>query len=170
VNFGIAPSILTYLWSLHQPEFKVLSWTAVLLFAVCMAIRLARFNTSIISEASSHSKRFFTGVPAPLGALLLMTPIMLDFDFSTNMNINIRSHSLILSLYQIVIACMLASRIPIFSLKHLVIKPEYVWVSLLIGGALIINMVMYPWYVIPALGLCYICTIPLSLFIAKKIN
>lgn len=170
VNFGAAPSLLMYLWSLHLPEFKVLSWAAVLLFAVCMAIRLARFNTSVISESSPPLKHFFVGVPAPLGALLLITPIMLDFDFSTAMNINIRTHSLLINLYQIIIACLLASRIPIFSLKHIVVKPEHVWISLLLGSVLIITTVMYPWYIIPALGFCYICTIPLSLFVAQKIN
>jgi CDP-diacylglycerol--serine O-phosphatidyltransferase len=170
VNFGLAPSLLMYLWLLHFPAFNVLSWAVVLFFVVCMAIRLARFNTSIVSDSSPPLKNFFVGVPAPLGALLLITPIMLDFDFSTAMNINIRTHSLLINLYQIIIACLLASRIPIFSLKHITIKPEYVWISLLLGSALIITIVMYPWYVIPALGICYICTIPISLFVAKKIN
>jgi CDP-diacylglycerol--serine O-phosphatidyltransferase len=172
-NFGIAPSFLIYLWSLHQFEYKLLSWCAVLIFIVCMSIRLARFNTSIHDpdfKNSKFAKYFFVGVPAPSGALLALIPIMLDFDITTAFNFNVKSHVLATALYLILIGFLLASRIPTLSLKQVSIKPEFIWMILLSLGVIIISAIIYPWYVIPFLGLIYILTIPVTAFIAKRIN
>jgi CDP-diacylglycerol--serine O-phosphatidyltransferase len=83
-NFGVVPAYLVYLWSFQQYEYKVFSWGSILLFMVCMALRLARFNTAIFQEI--HNKKieyFFTGVPAPCGALLALMPMILDFEVSS---------------------------------------------------------------------------------------
>jgi CDP-diacylglycerol--serine O-phosphatidyltransferase len=172
-NFGVAPSLLIYLWSLNQFEFKLISWCAVLIFIVCMSIRLARFNTSIHDpnlKNSKLAKYFFVGVPAPSGAMLALIPIMLDFDLTTSLGFQIKSHALATAVYLIVIGFLMASRIPTLSLKQISIKPEYIWISLFTFGALIITTIIYPWYVIPFLGVVYILTIPVTAFVAKRIN
>lgn len=171
VNFGVAPALIIYLWSFQQFEFKTLSWAGVSLFVICMGLRLARFNTHLLLNSEDKlSKNFFTGVPAPLGAWFLLIPVMLDFDLTTLMHINIRSHTILLTLYQLSIAFLLISRLPIFSFKNVVIKPQYLWIYLFSSGLFIIALVIYPWYVMPISGLILMLTIPLSIISAKKIN
>ena len=168
-NFGIAPAFMIYLWSFQKLEYKLFAWAAVLLFIVCMAIRLARFNTTTPDD-DPRVKNFFIGVPAPVGAILMLMPIMIHFDLSTTFGFNIRSHTLLITFYQIIIALLLPSRLPTFSLKNLHIKPEYIWASLLASGVFIISLTLYTWYVLPFLGIVYLCVIPLSVKLAQKVN
>ena len=168
-NFGIAPAFMVYLWSFQKVEYKLFAWAAVLLFIVCMAIRLARFNTTTPDD-DPRVKNFFIGVPAPAGALLMLMPIMLDFDISTTFGFNIRSHTLIITFYQIIIALLLPSRLPTLSLKNLEIRPEYVWAYLLASGMFIISIMLYTWYITPILGVIYLCTIPMTIRSAKTLN
>ena len=171
VNFGVSPALIIYLWSFQQFEFKILSWAGVSLFVVCMGLRLARFNTHLLlSPEDKLSKNFFTGVPAPLGALFLLIPVMLDFDITTVVQIDIRSHTILLTFYQIAIAFLLISRLPIFSLKNIVIKPQYLWICLFGSGFFIVSLILYPWYAMPVIGVIYMCTLPISIIAAKKIN
>jgi CDP-diacylglycerol--serine O-phosphatidyltransferase len=76
IAFGVSPAIILYLWSLqYWPRF---GWIFSLAYAVCMALRLARFNARIDSEEQPHkSAGFLTGVPAPAGAGILLLPIYL---------------------------------------------------------------------------------------------
>lgn len=161
-NFGIAPALLIYLWSFQQYEFKVLSWAAISLYIACMAIRLARFNIS------PGLKTFFTGVPAPAGALLALTPIILDFEISTAFGINVRSHTVLIDLYMVVVGLMLPSHIPTFSFKNINIKPEYLAPLMIFFSLIMICMIIYPWYLLPLLVVIYICSIPLSFIWAHK--
>ena len=171
VNFGVAPALIMYLWSFQHVEFKALSWAGVSLFVICMGLRLARFNTNLLLNADDKlSKSFFTGVPAPMGAWFLLIPMMLDFDISTVISVNIRSHTILLTLYQLGIAFLLISRLPIFSAKNIVIKPQYLWLYLFSSGIAIISLLIYPWYIMPVLGIVFMMTIPISIMAAKKIN
>ncbi len=173
VNFGVVPSLLMYCWSFQHSPFKVLSWVSVLLFIVCMSLRLARFNTGLIDKNSTIlSRNFFIGVPAPIGATLLIMPIIIGFDILPffDLDMDIKSNNLLLIGYQVIIALLLASRLPTFSFKDVSIKPEYVWVFLFLSGLLIIGLIIYPWYVMPMLAFVYVLTIPLSVIVAKKIN
>lgn len=170
-NFGISPAIIIYLWSFQQYEFKLLSWASILLFIVCMAIRLARFNISIIApKYDKYSKYFSTGVPAPSGALLALVPIILDFEISTVIDINIRSHTILIDLYIVIIALLLASMLPTFLFKNIPIKPEYVSLSMIISAIILINILIYPWYSLPFLAIIYILSIPACFIIAKKLH
>lgn len=168
-NFGVAPAFILYLWSFQKIEYKLFSWAVGLLFIICMAIRLARFNTTTPSD-DPRVKNFFIGVPAPIGAILVLMPIMMDFDLSTTIGFNIRSHTLLITSYQFIIALLLPSRLPTFAFKNIEIKPEYVWACLLGSGIFIISLMLYTWWVIPCLGIIYLCAIPISVNKAKKAN
>jgi CDP-diacylglycerol--serine O-phosphatidyltransferase len=136
-----------------------------------MVIRLARFNVGAANpNMNPQLKTFFMGVPAPVGALLFIIPIILDFDLAANFAFDVRSHIFIVTCYQIVIALLLPSRIYTFSLKSLEIKPEFVWAYLLGGAAFIIALIVYPWYFIPFIGLVYLATIPLSIRAARALE
>ncbi|WPY00692.1 Phosphatidylcholine/phosphatidylserine synthase [Candidatus Trichorickettsia mobilis] len=170
-NFGVAPAIMIYLWSFQQYEFKLLSWFAMLLFVVCMAIRLARFNTMIFlahDKQDKKSKYFSVGVPAPSGALLALIPMILDFEISTVLQINIRSHTILIDIYIAIVAVLLASRIPTFLLKNVHIKPEYLSLSMILSAIIIINIIIYPWYTLPIVAVSYLLSIPIAAIIARR--
>lgn len=171
INFGFCPAMLVYLWSFQQYEYKVISWSAIMFFVVCMAIRLARFNTAIVetNEEQKEDSRFFIGVPAPCGAILALTPIILDFEVTAMISeFNIRNHTLFINLYIIIIALLLASRFPTISLKKIQITPEYLSFSMIISAIVIILAVIYPWYALPSAAIMYIISIPICTYYAHK--
>lgn len=172
VNFGLCPALLTYLWSFQQYEYKVISWASIMLFVVCMAIRLARFNSMIVDEEGEESKpdpRFFIGVPAPAGAILAVIPIILDFEVTSFIrDFSVRNYTLCINAYIIVVALLLASRFPTISFKDVKIKPEYLSLFMIFAATLIILLVIYPWYVLPIVAIIYIVSIPICVNYARK--
>ncbi|WP_428925792.1 CDP-diacylglycerol--serine O-phosphatidyltransferase [Marinibacterium sp. SX1] len=78
VNFGVAPPLVLYFWGLHQ-SMPNIGWLAVLFYAICCVVRLARFNVANTRDAAPADNRYFTGVPSPAGALLVMLPLYLSF-------------------------------------------------------------------------------------------
>lgn len=170
VNFGFCPALLIYLWSFQQYEFKLISWGCIVLYILCMSIRLARFNTAIVEPSSSiYDDRFFVGLSAPCGALLALVPMMMDFEISLWFdNFSVRNHTLLIDLYILVVALLLPSRLPTFSVKKIHIKPEYLAFSMIISSAIIVLLVVYTWYAIPIIAALYILSFPVSYYLAKK--
>ena len=171
INFGLCPAMLLYLWSFQQYEHKVISWASIMFFIVCMAIRLARFNTAIVetSDDQKEDSTFFTGVPAPCGAILALIPIILDFEITAMISeFNIRNHTLCINLYIVIIALLLASRFPTLSLKKIQITPEYLSFSMIISAIVIILAVIYPWYALPGAAIIYLLSIPVCMYYAHK--
>jgi CDP-diacylglycerol--serine O-phosphatidyltransferase len=169
VNFGLCPAMLIYLWSFQQYEYKVISWASIMLFVVCMAIRLARFNTTLL-EADSKNSRFDIGVPAPSGAILALMPMILEFEITSFIDdFSVRNYTLAINLYIVIVALLLSSRIPTISLKKFYIKPEYLSLAMIVAAAIIIIMVIYTWYALPALSVIYILSMPVCIYISNKI-
>src|ERR671934_1618316 len=76
VNFGVAPGLILYFWALH--ELGNVGWIAAMVFAICAGLRLARFNVAIDDpNRPAWAGNFFTGVPAPAGAIIVLLPIYL---------------------------------------------------------------------------------------------
>ena len=173
LNFGLCPALIIYLWSFQQYEHKVISWASIMFFVVCMAIRLARFNTASAEtdEMIKKDSRFFTGVPAPSGAILALIPIILDFDITPMINeFSVRNHTLCINLYIVIAASLLAGRFPTPSLKKIHIKPEYLSLSMITMAIVIILTVIYPWYVLPIAAIIYLMSIPVCIHYAGKIK
>jgi CDP-diacylglycerol--serine O-phosphatidyltransferase len=170
VNFGLCPAIMIYLWSLQQYEYRLTSWASIMLFVVCMAIRLARFNTTLIeTESKKVSQYFFTGIPAPSGALLALTPMIIDFEISSHFkNFSVRNHTLLIDIYIVIIAFLLASRLPTISLKHLHIKTKYLSLSLMLAAAIIIFTVLYTWIALPIAAVLYLGSIPICIYFSRR--
>lgn len=169
VNFGLSPALIIYLWSFQQFEYKLLSWSSLLLFVICMAIRLARFNTNIdYNDTKEIKKSYNTGVPAPCGAVLALTPLILDFELSSLFGMTLRSHTILIDIYMAIMAMLLASRLPTFSFKNLRIKPEYLSLSMILFGMITINLILYPWYFLPFLSFLYLLSIPVCFRINKR--
>ncbi|NRB11526.1 MAG: phosphatidylcholine/phosphatidylserine synthase [Rickettsiaceae bacterium] len=169
VNFGFAPVLITYLWSFQQHEYKVISWAAIMLFVVCMSVRLARFNISAINkEKEDKNNKFLLGIPAPAGALLVLVPMMLDFKLTALWEFDVRSQAFFINLYIIFIGLLLASRLPTISKKNFYIKPEYLSLAIIGVTIIIIITIIYPWYALPAIALIYMLSIPVTTYLANK--
>jgi CDP-diacylglycerol--serine O-phosphatidyltransferase len=167
VNFGFVPVFVLYLWGLHSvPAF---GWAAVLFYTVCCSIRLARFNSDLDMEddpAEWHSK-FFTGVPSPAGALMCVAPIMAHFFLTDRFPELIEPLGFIfnpvfLVFYAIFIASLMASRIPTYSLKQIIIKKRYASLLMVFIGICVISAFIELWLTVLFVGFVYFFSLPFS--------
>jgi CDP-diacylglycerol--serine O-phosphatidyltransferase len=160
VDFGVAPALILYMWSLH--EIKSLGWFAALIFAIACALRLARFNVMIDDpNRPAWQAHFFTGMPAPAGALVALLPLYLHLSFFSLSN-SARFVPIEIG-YLLLVAFLMASRIPHFSGKKIGRVPrEYVIVVLLGVASLVLLLATFPMEVLVVLTLAYLATIPLA--------
>jgi CDP-diacylglycerol--serine O-phosphatidyltransferase len=158
ISFGVAPAMIMYLWSLHGAGSP--GWALALLFAVCSALRLARFNT-MIGQANlpPYAYNFFTGVPAPAAAGLALLPLMLSFELGETFF----SSPLVSGLVLIAVAFLMVSRIPTFSLKGIRIPQPYVLPGFLALALLAGFLVTAPWVTLPLIEIVYAVSIPFAL-------
>jgi CDP-diacylglycerol--serine O-phosphatidyltransferase len=157
VNFGVAPALILYLWGLH--DFKNVGWIAALVFAICASLRLARFNVMIEDpDRPPWTGNFFTGMPAPAGAITVLLPIyvnLLGLPYSTVL----LSFALI---YTLAIASLMVSRLPVFSGKRVGkrVPPEMVLPLFVLVVLFIALLISFPWEVLTVGTLCYLASLP----------
>jgi CDP-diacylglycerol--serine O-phosphatidyltransferase len=164
ISFGVAPALLMYLWSVQS--LLSLGWMAALLFAICCGLRLARFNTQIGVELPPYAYNFFTGVPAPAGAFLVLIPMLLNFEFGWS---GFRSGwfgAVVLA----AVGALMVSRVPTFSGKRFHLPREWVLAVFLIIGGLAALATTEPWATLLLIGLLYIGSIPLSVRAYNKLR
>lgn len=160
VDFGVAPGLLLYLWSLH--EIKGLGWFAVLVFAIAAALRLARFNVMIDEPGKpAWHADFFVGMPAPAGAVTVLLPLYLHL--SVLELPASKSLTLLFIAYVLAIAFLMASRIPHFSGKRIGRIPRDLVIPVLFGvGVTAILVAIYPMEVLAVASVAFLAMIPLS--------
>ena len=160
VDFGVAPALTLYFWSLSS--IRSLGWFAALVFAIACALRLARFNVALDdADKPSWSSHFFTGMPAPAGAIVAMLPLYLHFSI-LNETTN-RAWTLVQIVYVLMVAGLMASRIPHFSGKTLGRIPRDQVIFVLFGVAVVILLLAtFTMEVLAVLTLCYLALIPFS--------
>ncbi len=157
VNFGVAPGLILYFWQLH--ELRNAGWIAAMVFAISGGLRLARFNATMDDpNKPPFAANFFTGVPAPAGAITVLLPIYIAFLGLP------RFPAVLTALYTLLIAFLMVSRLPVFSGKTLRMRvpPELVlpvFVSVIFFIALLIG---YPWYILSAGSVLYLLSLPLG--------
>ncbi|AIL65497.1 CDP-diacylglycerol-serine O-phosphatidyltransferase [Rickettsiales bacterium Ac37b] len=162
INFGVAPALVLYLWKLHNVPVKGLGWAVSLIYSMCCALRLARFNTTLEEAQPSWANNFFVGVPAPAGACLTLVPMMLNFQY------DMVFQPVMLAVYVSIIAILMSSRIPTFSGKKISIAREFMSLILALVSLLIIGVIIEPWVILPVLGIIYGLSIPVSVIIFKR--
>lgn len=164
LSFGIAPCFILYMWALKDNSGYAFIPCAI--FAVCMALRLARFNAALEDEDTpKYASNFFTGVPAPAGAGIVLFPVFLgleaqklQWDFLINIT---HSHTLTIIIL-VATSFLLISTIPIWSFKNFKVPATYV-LPLLLGTAVYATvLVADPWGTLAFSGLLYLGLIPLS--------
>src|SRR5487761_197900 len=156
VSFGVAPAAVLYLWTMSG--LRGLGWAIVLFYAVCCALRLARFNTEIGSDRPAYASLFFTGVPAPAGAGLVMVPMFLSFQWGDWL-----FRSPYLNAVTVAgTALLMVSKVPTISLKRVRVPPGMVIPTLLGIGVLAGFFTTAPWPTLTAIGIVYLGSIPLT--------
>lgn len=161
LSFGVAPSIVMYLWIL-QDAGKI-GWIAALVFVIAAALRLARFNASSDDQEQKPEwgKYFFTGVPAPAGAGLMIMPLVIYLHLNTDLSeYNVASP--LIGLWTLLIAALMVSRIPTFSSKQIRLPSVGLIPSLAIGGSILAMLIHAPWITLTAMGIFYTALIPVS--------
>src|SRR5438309_3305707 len=157
VNFGVAPALIVYLWDLH--ELKSAGWIAAMVFAICTGLRLARFNVMIDDpNKPAWAANFFTGIPAPAGAITVLLPIYVYFLGMPRLSFT----APVTLVYTLAIAFLMVSRLPVFSGKRVGkrVAPEMVLpvcVAVVLFFAL---LVAYPWVVLTIGTVLYLTSLP----------
>jgi CDP-diacylglycerol--serine O-phosphatidyltransferase len=155
--FGVAPAMLVYLWALQQAGD--LGWVVAMLYCICMALRLARFNTALETpNLPPWAKSFFTGVPAPAAAGLALFPMILSFQTEV---LAVR-HPAVAVVVLIVVAGMMVSRLPTYSFKNTHIPKGFAWVPVLVAALIVAAAIIAPWLTLTILIGTYIVLLPFA--------
>ena len=164
ISFGVAPSFIMYFWSLNN--LGKFGWLLCLIYVVCVALRLARFNVNS-NEEPSWKDNFFEGVPSPAGGILVLMPLILSLSEFNFFTIN---YNILVPVFFISVSFLLISKLPTYSLKKIII-PRSTTVFLLFGIVLFFGLLLiYPFKVIFVSGFIYLGLIPISFLHYRKIN
>lgn len=164
VNFGVVPGFVIYCWVNVFADIKGLDWALVLFFAVCGAVRLARFNVDLTKEVTNPiiEKYFFKGIPAPCGAAMSMLPMVLFYEFGEGFY----SRPLVVITYMAILAILMASRVPTISIKKIKIGKIFASILILILFGLLTKI----WFTLSIVGTIYGLSIPVTIFYFLKLQ
>jgi len=166
ISFGVAPALIMYFWNLQYLE--KLGWFVCLIYVVCVALRLARFNVSA-EEEPSWKDNFFEGMPSPAGGIIVLIPLILSFSGFGEFFPKINYDLLVPSIF-IIVSILLISTIPTYSFKKIVIQRSLTK-FLLFGIVLFFGaLLVYTFKVLAVSSFVYVCLIPISYFHYKKIK
>ena len=164
ISFGVAPAFIMYFWSLNQ--LGRIGWLICLIYVVCVALRLARFNVSSNADPSWRDN-FFEGIPSPAGGVLVLMPLVFSFSEFKFFNVN---YNIIVPVLFVIISMLLISKIPTYSLKKIIV-PRSATIFLLLGIILYFGLLLiYTFNTIILSGVAYLIMIPVSSFHYFKIK
>jgi len=163
--FGVAPTLIMFLWSLqHAPKF---GWTAALALAVCCALRLARFNSRMDADDQPHkSAGFLTGIPAPAGAGLAFVPVYLWLITGNEL---FRAWYLTMP-WLVFIALLMISSVATYSWGSLRLRRSYRLFALAGVGLLVAALITEPWLTLLGVSTIYLALIPFSIASYAKVR
>ena len=164
ISFGVAPGFIMYFWALN--EFGKFGWMFVLIYTVCCALRLARFNLTVIDDSETWKINFFEGVPSPAAAGLVLLPLILNLSGL----IKVENYAMISSIAILTTSILMVSKIPTYSLKRIII-PRHATVFLLLGiGVYVSLLIFYTFETLFLTGTIYILLIPASFLHYRQKN
>jgi CDP-diacylglycerol--serine O-phosphatidyltransferase len=164
ISFGVAPAFIMYFWTLSS--LGRLGWLICLIYVICVALRLARFNINSNQE-SSWRDNFFEGVPSPAGGILVLTPLVISM---TNFDIVKIDNNIIAPIFFIVTSLLLISKFPTYSFKKIVIQRQTT-IFLLFGIVLFFGFILiYPFVAISISAILYLLMLPISYFHYNKLK
>ena len=165
ISFGVAPALIMYFWNLQYLE--KFGWFVCLIYVVCVALRLARFNVHS-DEEPSWKDNFFEGMPSPAGGIIILMPLILSFsEFGDFFKIN---YDFLVPIFFVLVSILLISTIPTYSFKKIVIQRSMT--KFLLFGIVIFfgALLVYTFKILLVSSLIYLCLIPISYFHYKKLK
>jgi len=164
ISFGVAPAFIMYFWKLNT--LGRFGWLVCLIYVICVALRLARFNVNSNQEPSWRDN-FFEGVPSPAGGILVLTPLIISL---TNFNLIQLNYDIIVPAFFITTSLLLISKFPSYSFKKIVIQRKTT-IFLLFGIVLFFGLLLiYPFNVIAISAVIYLLMLPISFFHYHKLK
>tara|TARA_B100000029_G_scaffold427609_1_gene437069 strand:- start:39 stop:842 length:804 start_codon:yes stop_codon:yes gene_type:complete len=164
ISFGVAPAFIMYFWKLNTLER--FGWLLCLVYVICVALRLARFNINSNQE-SSWRDNFFEGVPSPAGGILVLTPLIISLSGFDYIQLN---YNIIVPIFFVITSFLLISKFPTYSFKKIVI-PRRTTIFLLFGIVLFFGLLLiYTFNVITISIIIYVLLLPFSFFHFQKIK
>src|SRR5262249_2579948 len=157
VNFGVAPGLILYFWDLK--ELNSAGWIAAMVFAICAGLRLARFNVMIDDpNRPVWAGNFFTGMPAPAGAITVLLPIYIEFLGVPKLAV-VAPVTLV---YTLAIAFLMVSRLPVYSGKKVGtrVRPDMVLPVFVLVVLFFALLLSYPWVVLTMGTFAYLAALP----------
>ena len=164
ISFGVAPAFIMYFWKLNT--LGRFGWLLCLVYVVCVALRLARFNINT-GQIPTWKDNFFEGVPSPAGGILVLMPLIISLSGFELFNIN---YDVIVPIFFIITSLLLISKFPTYSFKKIVIQRKTT-IFLLFGIVLFFGLLLiYTFNVIAISGIIYLSLIPISFFHFQKLR
>ena len=164
ISFGVAPAFIMYFWQLNS--LGKIGWLVSLIYVVCVALRLARFNISTGGE-SSWKDNFFEGIPSPAGGVLVLSPLIYESSGFDILNLN---YQLVTPIIFITISILLISKIPTYSFKKIVV-PRSTTIFLLFGVVLLFGLLLiFPFKALVIGCVFYLFLIPVSILHFLKLK
>ena len=164
ISFGVAPAFIMYFWKLNT--LGRFGWLLCLIYVICVALRLARFNVNT-GQAPSWRDNFFEGVPSPAGGILVLTPLIFSLTSFDFININ---YDIVVPVFFIATSLLLISKFPSYSFKKIVIQRKAT-IFLLFGIVLFFGLLLiYPFNVISISAIVYLSMLPISFFHYQKLK
>jgi len=164
ISFGVAPAFIMYFWKLNT--LGRFGWLLCLIYVICVALRLARFNISSNQEPS-WKDNFFEGVPSPAGGILVLTPLIISL---TGFNYIELNFDIITPIFFIATSFLLISKFPSYSFKKIVIQRKAT-IFLLFSIILFFGLLLiYTFEVIAISSIIYLSILPLSFFHYQKMK
>ena len=164
ISFGVAPAFIMYFWKLNT--LGRFGWLVCLIYVICVALRLARFNVNS-NQNPSWKDNFFEGVPSPAGGILVLTPLIISM---TNFDYFKLNYEIIVPIFFITTSLLLISKFPSYSFKKIVIQRKTT-IFLLFGIVLFFGLLLiYPFNVMSISALIYLAMLPISFFHYQKLK
>ena len=164
ISFGVAPAFIMYFWKLNT--LGRFGWLLCLIYVICVALRLARFNISSNQEPS-WKDNFFEGVPSPAGGIIVLSPLIISM---TNLSFIELNYDIIVPIFFVVTSILLISKFPSYSFKKIVI-PRRVTIFLLFGIILFFGLLLvYTFNVVAISIIVYMLLLPISFLHFQKLK
>lgn len=157
VNFGVAPGLILYFWQLH--DLNNVGWIAAMTFAISGGLRLARFNATMDDpNKPAFAANYFTGVPAPAGAIVVLLPVYLAF-------LGVPQPPVLLTTaFTLMVAVLMVSRLPVFSGKSVRMRvPSEMLLPVFVAVVFFIALLIgYPWHLLSIGSVLYLGSLPIG--------
>ena len=164
ISFGVAPAFIMFFWKLNTLER--FGWLLCLVYVICVALRLARFNVNSNQETSWRDN-FFEGVPSPAGGILVLTPLIISLSGFDYININ---YDIVVPIFFIITSFLLISKFPTYSFKKIVIPRKTTIFLLFSIIVFFVLLLIYTLNVIAISSLIYLTLLPISFVHYQKLK